>query len=128
MLKTLVVDDSEDFRQSLVEELYKRFPYMVITQAICGQDAKQKMNTATPDLIFMDIRLPDGNGLEVCKQIKIRYPDIDIVVMSSFNLPEYRNAAVKTGAIYFLAKETLCDSIHHLFNNVLSQRHSTSIG
>jgi DNA-binding NarL/FixJ family response regulator len=127
MLKTLIVDDNKEFRQSLVEILCERSPNMVVTQADCGKDARQKMNIETPDIIFMDIRLPDGNGLEVCKQIKIRYPDIDIVVMSSFNLPEYRNAAVKTGAIYFLAKESLCESIRHLFNNVLTQPRSTSI-
>jgi DNA-binding NarL/FixJ family response regulator len=120
MLKTLIVDDNKDFRQSLVEILCKRFPNMVITQAACGKDARQKMHIDMPNLIFMDIRLPDGNGLDICKKIKIRYPEIDIVVMSSFNLPEYRNAAVKTGAIYFLAKESLCESIRHLFGDVLT--------
>lgn len=119
MFKTLIVDDNEDFRQSLIELLSKRYPAMDISQATCGKEARKTMERLTPHLIFMDIRLPDENGLEVSKQIKFLNPNIDLVIMSSFDIPEYRNAAEKSGAIYFLAKETLSHSIYDLFNNVL---------
>jgi DNA-binding NarL/FixJ family response regulator len=121
MLKTLVVDDNEDFRHSLVEILYKCCPAIEISEAECGEDARQKVKLSTPNLIFMDIRLPDENGLQMSKQFTSYYPDIDIVVMSSFDLPEYRNAAQRMGAKYFLAKESLFDDISFLFNNVLKQ-------
>jgi DNA-binding NarL/FixJ family response regulator len=119
MFKTLIVDDNEDFRHSLIELLSKHYPAMDITQASCGKEARKTMERLTPHLIFMDIRLPDENGLEVSKQIKFLNPNIDLVIMSSFDIPEYRNAAERSGAIYFLAKETLSHSIYDLFNNVL---------
>ncbi len=121
MLKTLVVDDNEEFRQSLVEILYRCIPTIEIAEAACGKDARQKIKTFTPNLVFMDIRLPDENGLVISKQLKFHYPAIDIVVMSSFDLPEYRSAAVKIGAKYFLAKDSLSENVSALLNNILRQ-------
>ena len=123
MLKTLVVDDNEEFRQSLVEKLCRCVPAIVIAEADCGKDARQKIRTFTPNLVFMDIRLPDENGLVISEQLKFHYPTIDIVVMSSFDLPEYRNAAVKIGAKYFLAKDSLHEGVSILLNNILQQAH-----
>ena len=58
----------------------------------------------------------------ISKQLKYHYPAIDIVVMSSFDLPEYRNAAVKIGAKYFLAKDSLHEGVSiFLLNNILRQ-------
>jgi DNA-binding NarL/FixJ family response regulator len=124
MLKTLVVDDNDEFRRSLVEILYRYFPAIDVVEAVCGRDARQKMKTFIPNLVFMDIRLPDENGLVIGKQFKSHYPAIDIVVMSSFDLPEYRNAAVKMGAKYFLAKESLSEDIYYLLKNIMGQTHS----
>ena len=121
MLKVLVVDDNEEFRQSLVEILYSCHPTIEIAEAICGKDAKQKIKTFTPNMVFMDIRLPDENGLVISKQLKYHYPAIDFVVMSSFDLPEYRSAAVKIGAKHFLAKDSLSEGVSALLNNILRQ-------
>jgi CheY-like chemotaxis protein len=121
MLKTLVVDDNEEFRQTLVEILYKCYPTIKIVEAVSGKEAREKAKILIPNFVFMDIRLPDENGLDVSKHLKYCYPDIDIVVMSSFNLPEYRNAATRLGAIHFLAKDSLSKNICFLLNHRLKQ-------
>ncbi len=77
---------------------------MEILEATDGEEALQKMQTFHPDLIFMDIKLPGMNGLEVTKKIKDQYPTLPIVILTAYDLPEYREAAVQYKADYFLAK------------------------
>ena len=104
LFKTLVVEDNITFRQTLLEILSARFPFMVIEEAGDGREALQKADTFSPDLIFMDIKLPDDNGLELTQRIKAKYPEIVVIVLTGYDLPEYREAAFQHGANYFLVK------------------------
>ena len=120
MFKTLLVEDNAPFRQSLKEMLSERFPAMGVEEAEDGEEALEKIEAAVPHLVFMDIKLPGENGLEVTRKIKARYAEIRVVILTSFDLPEYREAAKQHGADYFLSKEsstradilTLVASIH----------------
>ncbi len=57
-----------------------------------------------PDLIFMDIKLPGESGLELTKQIKDEFPETIVIVLTNYDLPEYRVAAYESGADHFLGK------------------------
>ncbi len=103
-MRTLIVEDNDPFRQSLKEILCERFPSMVVEEAGSGKEALQKIETFLPLLVFMDIKLPDENGLEVTKKIKARHPEMIVIILTSYDLPEYREAADLYGANYFLAK------------------------
>ncbi len=104
MFKTLLVEDSLHFRQLLKESLKERFPSMVVEEATEGIEAMQKIDSVCPDLVFMDIRLPGENGLELTKRIKVRCPDIKVIILTSYDLPEYRQTANQIGASHFVAK------------------------
>ena len=104
MCKTLIVDDNVTFRQSLKESLYSRFPTMEIEEEPDGRDLLNKIDTFDPKIVFMDIRLPGENGLELTKKIKENYPGIIIVILTSYDLPEYRQAARESMADYFVPK------------------------
>ncbi|MGZ3539371.1 MAG: response regulator, partial [Thermodesulfobacteriota bacterium] len=65
-------------------------------------------------IVFMDIRLPGENGLELTKKIKQNYPDIIIVILTSYDLPEYRQAALKRLADCFVPKGS---SIQDFYRN-----------
>jgi len=104
MLKTLIVEDNAPFRQSLREMLCERFPAMVVDEAENGEEAMQKVEDSLPHLVFMDIKLPDENGLEITRKIKARHSNIRVIILTSYDLPEYREAADQYGADYFLAK------------------------
>jgi DNA-binding NarL/FixJ family response regulator len=52
----------------------------------------------------MDIRLPGESGLELTLKVKARYPDVVVIIMTSYDTPEYREAAVQAKANYFLSK------------------------
>jgi DNA-binding NarL/FixJ family response regulator len=121
MSMTLIVEDNPTFRQSLKELLYSRFPAMSIEEASNGGEALKKVEECLPDLIFMDIKLPGANGLEVTKRIKTEYDHIIVVVLTSYDLPEYRDAAFKCGANYFFTKGlTTSDEITALVKAILS--------
>ena len=120
MLKALIVEDNAAFRQSLREMLSERFPTMVVDEAGNGEEAMQKVEASPPNLVFMDIKLPDENGLQVTRKIKAGYSQIRVIILTSYDLPEYREAAGNYGADYFLAKGSasreeivaLVDGIH----------------
>lgn len=77
---------------------------MVIDEAENGKEAMQKIQDSLPHLVFMDIKLPDENGLEITRKIKTRYAKIRVIILTSYDLPEYREAANNFGADYFVAK------------------------
>jgi len=104
LFKALIVEDSAIFRKLLKETLHSRFPSMEIFEASEGEEALQIINANPPDLIFMDIRLPGESGLELTLKVKVRYPDVVVIIMTSYDTPEYREAAVQAKANYFLSK------------------------
>jgi DNA-binding NarL/FixJ family response regulator len=96
---------------------------MDILEAGNGEEALKKIKAHPPDLIFMDIELPGEKGLELTKKIKAAYPDIIIIILTSYDLPEYREAASKYGANYFLSKgSTTKENILTLVKSILSNR------
>jgi DNA-binding NarL/FixJ family response regulator len=102
--KTLLVEDNVSFRQTLLEILAARFPFMSIEEAGDGVEALEKVDRFMPDLIFMDIKLPGENGLQLTQKIKRKYPEVVVVVLTSYDYPEYREAAFGFGANHFMVK------------------------
>jgi DNA-binding NarL/FixJ family response regulator len=106
VLRTLIVDDSPVFRQVLTETLLSRFPSMQIFEAANGSQALEQVDAHSPDLIFMDIRLPDVSGLELTQKIKLKYPEMTVVILTNYDLPEYRDAALRYKATHFIPKDS----------------------
>jgi len=124
MLKILIVEDSVIFRKLLKEALHSRFPTMEILEAAEGHEALQMVEDFPPDLIFMDIKLPGESGLELTKKIKAGHPNIIIIVLTSYDTPEYREAANQYKANHFLSKGSSSkESILTLVESILSDRH-----
>jgi len=106
MFHVLLVEDDGHFRKTLKQELSHWFPSVLIEEASDGQEAMEKMASFHPQLIFMDIRLPGESGLEPTKKIKAKHPTSDVVMLTSHDLPEYRQAATECGAAHFFVKGT----------------------
>jgi DNA-binding NarL/FixJ family response regulator len=102
--RTLIVEDSAFYRQLLKEALLSRFPSMELFGAADGKEALQKIEASLPDLIFMDIKLPGESGLELTKNIKTRYPNINIIIPTAYDIPEYREEAYQYHTNHFLSK------------------------
>lgn len=122
MCKTLIVEDNATFRNSFKELLGARFPSMAVEEAGNGEEALRKIDALVPDIVFMDIKLPGENGLLVTRRIKTRYPDIIVIILTYYDLPEHRDAAFQCGASHFLPKGTSTEEIVGLVQSILSQR------
>ncbi len=105
--RILIVDDSDRFRTLLKKGLRVSFPTIAIDEAANGDEALQKVDAFLPDLVFMDIRLKEENGLELTKKIKATHPNITILIVTGFDLPEYRETASQYGVDRFLIKTHL---------------------
>jgi DNA-binding NarL/FixJ family response regulator len=103
----LIVDDHVPFRQALKESLQMSFPTVAIEEVADGDEVLRQVEAFLPDLIFMDIKLPGENGLELTKKIKAAHPNITISILTSYDTPEYREAAFQYGADRFLTKTSL---------------------
>lgn len=130
MCRTLIVEDNTTFRGMLKEILHAWFPTMEIAGEPDGSELISKIDAFHPDIVFIDIRLPGENGLELTKMIKMNYPDIIVVILTSYDLPEYRQAALQSKADYFVTKdsptqnflalvESLCPGQKHDGNNLI---------
>jgi DNA-binding NarL/FixJ family response regulator len=119
----MLVEDSPSFRQVVKDNLKDQFPSMNIIEASDGVEALQKIHSHRPNLIFMDIRLPGENGLELTRKIKADYPDIIIIILTNHDLPEYREAATRNRADYFLSKGSITtDEIFKLVKSILLEK------
>ena len=102
--KILLVEDNVSFRRVLRQGLDEFFPCVIIGEAGDGEEALRKIETLLPSLIFMDIDLPGEDGLELTRKIKATHPETPIIILTSYDLPEYRQLAYERGANNFLVK------------------------
>ena len=105
--RILTVDNDDSFRQILKTTLRVSLPTVAIDEATGGIEALQKIDAFLPDLIFMDIQLPGENGLTLTRKIKATHPNTIIVILTSYDKPEYREVAIRNGADRFLVKTSL---------------------
>jgi DNA-binding NarL/FixJ family response regulator len=107
MFRAMLVEDNVIFRESLRDSLQLEFPSMEIAEAGSGVEALKEIDSSSPNLIFMDIRLPGRNGLELTEKIKKLHPDIIIIILTDYDIPEYREAAARFKADYFFSKDSM---------------------
>ena len=105
MFKILIVDPNDPFRRSLKKVLVNRFPFADIQEAADGPEGFQKVGVFQPDLIFIEIHLPAETGLNLATRIKSVHPDIIIVILTSYDLPEYKIAIEQSGVEYMVPKD-----------------------
>lgn len=103
-VKMLLVEDNEDFRSRVGCMLRERFSSMQISEVGTCSDALKIMSDYAQNLIFMDINLPDGMGLDLTKTITEKFSDSVVAILSVNDMPEYREASFNSGASHFFSK------------------------
>ena len=104
VLRLLVVDDHEVVRTGLVALLERRAAFSVVAEAGTAADAIEAARTHRPDLIIMDVRLPDGSGIEATREIRSENPAIRVIMLTSYPDDEAVFAAIVAGASGYLLK------------------------
>lgn len=105
-MEIMLVEDNGVFREAFRQELSGRCPSANVQEAATGEEAMQKINNFPPQIIFMDLRLPGENGLQLTKRIKAQFPNIRIAILTSYDFLEYQEAAFQNGADRYFVKDS----------------------
>jgi len=104
-LRLLVVDDHEVVRRGLVSLLDRRSGFEVVAQAGSVAESVAAAARYEPDLVIMDVRLPDGSGIEACREIRAARPETRVVMLTSYPDEEAVLSAIIAGASGYLLKQ-----------------------
>ena len=97
-LRLLIVDDHEVVRQGLVALLDRREGFQVVAEAGTVAEAIEQAHRFEPDIVVMDVRLPDGSGIEACREIRAELPATRVVMLTSYPDEEAVLSAIVAGA------------------------------
>jgi len=120
MIKVLIVDDQEIITTGLKMILSQFNELKVVDTASNGEYAYKLLEKVNVDVILMDIKMPGINGIQAIKLIKSKYPEIEIIIFTTFKDDEYIKKGLQYGASGYLLKdatpEEIKDSIIKIFN------------
>jgi two-component system, response regulator RegA len=106
----LIVDDDKAFLQRLARAMEKRGYVTETAESVA--EARQKVEAANPSFAVVDMRLEDGNGLDVIEMIRSRRPDARAIILTGYGNIATAVTAVKLGAVDYLSKPADADEIH----------------
>ena len=104
-IKVFLLDDHEIVRRGVADLLEASGEFTVVGEAGTAEQALNRFSAAAPDIAILDVRLPDGNGIEVCREIRSAYPDVRCLMLTSFSDDEALIDASMAGAHGFALKQ-----------------------
>ncbi|WP_330306088.1 MULTISPECIES: response regulator transcription factor [unclassified Streptomyces] len=110
-IRVLIADDQQMVRQGFTVLLNTQPDIEVVGQAVDGLDAIVKVAELAPDVVLMDIRMPELGGIEATRRITEKTPHIKVLVLTTFDLDEYVYDALRAGASGFLLKDASADQL-----------------
>jgi DNA-binding NarL/FixJ family response regulator len=117
-LRILLVDDHEIVRKGLRSMLDAEPDLEVVGEAGSAAEAIRRVGFDSPDVVVLDVRLPDGSGVEACRDIRSAFPDVKVLMLTSFADEEALMAAILAGASGYLLKRidtaALLDSLRRI--------------
>ncbi|MBR6703167.1 MAG: response regulator transcription factor [Clostridia bacterium] len=119
-IKVLVTDDQIELAKELKSVLETDESLEVVALAKDGFDALEKIESCAPDVVLLDIRMPNMNGVVATQRIKSEYPEIKVVILTTFDDSDYILNAINNGASGYLLKDTsasaLIDAVKNAYN------------
>ena len=114
--RLLIVDDHDLMRQSTQVMLEGEQDLEVVGEAINGRHALELCCQLRPDLVLMDVRMPDMDGLTATREIKKEMPAISVLMVSAYESEDYRREAARAGATDYILKDAerhqLLEAVH----------------
>ncbi|MEV6882930.1 response regulator transcription factor [Streptomyces sp. NPDC051135] len=111
LIRVLIADDQQMVRQGFSVLLNTQPDIDVIGQAVDGLDAVAKVAELAPEVVLMDIRMPELGGIEATRRITAATPEVRVLVLTTFDLDEYVYEALRAGASGFLLKDASADQL-----------------
>ncbi|MEX2162177.1 MAG: response regulator transcription factor [Anaerolineales bacterium] len=119
MLRILLADDHAVVRQGVKQILAEAFTQGEFGEAQNARELLELVGNEHWDIIVLDLAMPEGNGLEALKQIKVRYPQLPVMILSMFPEDQYAIRCLRAGAAGYLNKESAPEELVQAIRKVL---------
>ena len=120
LIRVAVVDDHKIFAGSLVRLICELDMTDVIWEAYSTAECWKMLENSQPDVLMLDISLPDGNGIDLCLQIKKKYPQVKIIMLTSYSELSTIKRALDAGADGYVLKNSMPDELLEGIRTVVS--------
>lgn len=125
--KIMLVDDEEDFVKTLAERLSVKQVAGEPNVALSGEAALASLEDEVPDVMVLDLRMPGIDGLEVLKNVKEHYPQVQVVILTGHGSDRDREEAERLGAYDYLEKPVNIDTLVSTIRKALSEKWDQSM-
>jgi len=120
-IKVIIADDHKLFRNGLKFILNEMENIEVVSDVSNGKELLELLEVTTPDIVLLDINMPEMNGIEATKKALELYPDLKILILTMYGDEQYYNTMIELGVKGFVLKDTdnteLKNAIHSIINN-----------
>jgi DNA-binding NarL/FixJ family response regulator len=121
-IKLFIVDDHYMIIEGITSLMHNQPEIDIIGHAQNAQSCMSFLQRMQPDVIFLDINLPDKSGIEICKDIRKMYPAIKIIALSTFNQNSYIEKMLENGATGYLLKNATKEEMLDAINTVMQHK------
>lgn len=121
MLRILLVDDEREEREGIAF-LIRKYGYpMEVAQAVNGKKALEDLQREPVDILFTDVKMPLMNGLELAKEVSMRWPQIRIIIFSAYGEFDYAKQALEANAVNYLLKPIEIEEFRRVMEELLEE-------
>jgi two-component system response regulator NreC len=120
MNRILIVDDHAQFRYALREFLSQEADFEIVGEAGSTEEALQSLEALSPHLVLTDLTMPGSHGVEAVSELKRRYPDVKVLVLSLNDGEEFKHLCRKAGAAGYIEKDAIYGQLREGIRTVLS--------
>ncbi|NJD59725.1 MAG: DNA-binding response regulator [Anaerolineales bacterium] len=120
MIKILLADDHAVVRKGIKQILSEAYPQAIFGEAQNFHELRDQINAEAWDILVLDLAMPEGNGIEMLKQIKQEHPSIPVLVLSIYPADQYALRTIRVGAAGYLNKESAPEELVEAFQKILS--------
>jgi two-component system, NarL family, response regulator DevR len=104
-VRVFLLDDHEVVRRGVRDLLEAEDDFEVVGEASTAEEARRRIPATSPDVAVLDVRLPDGSGVEVCRDVRSARPDLNCIMLTSFADDEALFEAIMAGAAGYVLKQ-----------------------
>nr|WP_198671688.1 response regulator transcription factor [Desertihabitans aurantiacus] len=122
MTGVFVLDDHELVRRGLIDLISATEDLAVVGEAATAEEARRRIPACAPTVAVLDARLPDGSGIDVCRDVLAAHPEVRCLILTSYDDEETRSAAARAGASGYLLKAIRGNSLVEAIRAVAAGR------
>jgi two-component system NarL family response regulator len=125
-IRIMLVDDHPLIRQAIGHLVADAPEFELVGEAANGKECLENIADLRPDILILDIAMPDMNGEQVCRELRRRYPELKVIALSGYNDPQFVRAMTKAGAKAYVVKSASGRELIHALRAVASGKNYLS--